>query len=148
MSTVDVFVSFDVEHDTDLYELLLEQSRAPGSGFTICDCSELSTAACLDTESLRRRIREVDQVILICGEHTEESASVSAELAIAQEEETHYFLLWGRRESMCTKPRGAKTAEGMYGWTRQVLRDQMAVKSRKEAADAAAAAVRHAHPKR
>lgn len=148
MSRVHVFVSFDIEHDEDLYELLLAQSRTPSSGFAVSGGSRRSTTACLATESVRRRIREADQVIIICGEHTEASTSVSAELQMAQEEQTPYILLWGRRDSMCTKPSGAKTAEGMYSWTRQILQDQITVTSRKAAADAAAAAVRAAHPKR
>ena len=148
MSGVHVFVSFDIEHDEDLYELLLAQSRSPSSGFAVSGGSRRSTTASLATEGVRRRIREADQVIVICGEHTEASTSVSAELQMAQEEQTPYILLWGRRDSMCTKPSGAKTAEGMYSWTRQVLQDQITFVSRKAAADAAAAAVRDAHPKR
>jgi len=40
----------------------------------------------------RRRIREADQVIVICGRHTETSTCVSAELLIAQEERIPYLL--------------------------------------------------------
>jgi hypothetical protein len=76
-------------------------------------------------EKVRRRIREADEVIVICGEHTEASTSVSAELRIAQEEQKPYFLLWGRRESMCTKPVGAKRDEGMYSWTWEILQNQI-----------------------
>jgi len=148
MSAVQVFVSFDTEHDQDLYELLLEQSKAPGSGFAVASDSRRSTPASLATEGVHRRIAEADQMIVICGEHTEASAVVRDELLIAQERETPYFLLWGRRDSMCTKPSGAKPAEGMYSWTRQILQDQISLTSRKAAADAAAATVRRAHPKR
>jgi hypothetical protein len=31
---------------------------------------------------------------------------------------------------MCTKPVGAKSAEGMYFWSTQVLQDQIAIASR------------------
>ena len=79
---------------------------------------------------MRRRIRNADQVIFICSENTESSASMSTELRIAQQEQTPYFLLWGRREIMCTKPVGAKSAEGMYMWSPQVLQDQIAIASR------------------
>jgi hypothetical protein len=147
MSGVHVFVSFDLEHDEDLYELLLAQSRTPSSGFAVLGSSKRSTPAYLATESVRRQIREADQVIVICGEHTEASACVGAELLVAQEERTPYFLLWGRRDSMCTKPHGAKPAEGMYSWTRQILQDQITFTTRKAAADAAAATVREAHAK-
>lgn len=148
MSKVHVFVSFDLEHDEDLYELLVAQSRTPSSGFAVLGGSKRSTTAYLATESVRRQIREADQVIVICGEHTEASVPVHAELLVALEERTPYFLLWGRRDSMCTKPTGAKPAEGMYSWTREILQDQITFTSRKAAADDAAAAVRDAHPKR
>ena len=55
---------------------------------------------------------------------------MSTEIRIAQQEKTPYFLLWGRREIMCTKPMGAKSAEGMYMWSPQVLQDQIAIASR------------------
>ena len=141
MNDVQVFVSFDLEHDAELYELLLAQSRNPGSGFTVSGRSERSAAADASCDKERRRIREAAQVIIICGEHTETSARVSVELGIAQQEGIPYFLLWGRRNSMCTKPVGAKPAEGMYSWTRQILQDQITFTSRKAAADATAETV-------
>lgn len=137
MTKVQVFASFDTEHDQDLYEQLLEQSRSPSSGFEVTSGSMRTTATRLGSESVRRRIRGVDQVIVICGEHAGASAPMSAELRIAQEEKTPYILLWGRRETMCTKPTGAKTAEGMYRWTRRILQDQILSRSHKATADAA-----------
>jgi hypothetical protein len=147
MGKIQVFVSFDVDHDAELYNLLLAQSRAPGSGFAVSGGSERPSAADVFGEKVRRRIREADQVIVICGQHTEESARVGAELRIAQEERTPYFLLWGRREVMCTKPIGAKTAEGMYSWTRQILEDQLAFTLRSNRADETAEALRSASRK-
>ncbi len=136
MSKIHVFVSFDIEHDGELYELLLAQSGTPSSGFAVLGGSERLSATDVWSERVRCRIREADQVIVICGEHTGASISVSAELRIAQEERTPYFLLWGRREIMCTKPIGAKPAEGMYSWTRQILQDQMTCTLRKARDDA------------
>src|SRR5262245_6472251 len=135
MSSIHVFVSFDVEHDGDLYELLLAQSRTPGSVFAVLGGSERLPSEA-GSEKMRRRIREADQVIVICGAHTGEATRVSAELLVAQEERTPYFMLWGRRETMCTKPSAAKASEGMYSWTRQTLEDQMILTSRKATADA------------
>ena len=148
MSKIHVFVSFDVEHDGELYELLLAQSRSPSSGFTVSGGSERSADTEAGSERLRRRIREADQVIIICGRHTDASTRMRAELLIAQEERTPYILLWGRRELMCTKPIGAKPAEGMYSWTRQILQDQIALTSRKAQSDAAVEAVRDATRRR
>jgi hypothetical protein len=144
MSKIPVFVSFDIEHDGELYELLLAQSRTSNSGFAVLGGSDRSMATDVWIERVRRRIREADQVIVICGEHTESSTRVSAELRIAQQERTPYILLWGRREMMCTKPIGAKPAEGMYSWTPQILEGQITLAVRKARADATAQAVRDA----
>lgn len=142
MSTAQIFVSFDVEHDGDLYERLLAQSRIPSSGFAVSGGSSRSSVAGAAGTDLRRRISEADQVIVICGEHTEGSTRMGAELRIAQEEGKPYFLLWGRRETMCTKPIGARRLEGMYSWTRHVVQDQITLMLRKAAADQVALSVR------
>jgi len=147
MSNVHVFVSFDTEHDTDLFEQLLEQSQNSGSGYSVLGKSERPKAANASGDKERRQIREADQVIIICGEHTESSIPVSVELGIAQQEGTPYFLLWGRRDLMCTKPVGAKAAEGMYSWTPQILQDQIAYTVRKARSDATAETLRTVRPK-
>jgi hypothetical protein len=144
MRKIHVFVSFDVEHDRELYERLLAQSRVPRSGFEVVGASESATTAQAQSDRTRARIRKADQVLVICGEHTEASVGMGAELGIAQQEQTPYILLWGRREIMCTKPIGAQSLEGMYSWTRQILLDQMAFACRKAAADATAENLRAA----
>jgi hypothetical protein len=125
MANVRVFMSYDLENDEDLHDLLLAQSRRPSSGFEISARSDAATATDRWGERVRRRICGADEVIVICGEHTEASPRVSAELRIAQEEHKPYFLLWGRRERMCTKPVGAKPNEGMYSWTWEILQNQI-----------------------
>ena len=144
-SKIRVFVSFDIENDGELYKQLRVQSKS--SGFAVSGGSERVTSMDVWSESVRRRIRDADQMIIICGEHTRASTSVSAELRIAREEGTPYFLLWGRREIMCTKPVGAKPVEGMYSWTQQILQDQIAINSRKVRADAKAEIARAANRK-
>jgi hypothetical protein len=76
-------------------------------------------------ERVRRQISRADEVIVICGEHTASSVRVSAELRLAQEEQKPYFLLWGRRERMCTRPVGSKRDDSMYSWTWEILQDQI-----------------------
>jgi hypothetical protein len=142
MSKPQVFVSFDMEHDGELFEQLRAESNS--SGFAVLGCSERLSATDVWSERVRQQIHEADQVIFICSEHTEASVSMSAELRIAQQEGTPYFLLWGRREIMCTKPVGAKTAEGMYSWTPQILRDQIVFTSRSTRSDAMAETLRSA----
>jgi hypothetical protein len=125
MGNVRVFMSFDLDHDEDLHDRLVEESGRQASGFEISARSEARTMTDRWEEKVRRRICEADEVIVICGEHTAESVRMSAELRIAQEEQKPYFLLWGRRESMCTKPVGCKRDEGMYSWTWEILQSQI-----------------------
>jgi hypothetical protein len=136
MNQIQVFVSFDIEHDRELFEELRTQSSS--FGFAVSGGSERHAATDVWSEKARRRIRSADQVIFICSKHTESSASMSAEIRIAQQEQTPYFLLWGRRGIMCTKPVGAKSAEGMYIWSPQVLQDQIAITARSNHTDAIA----------
>jgi len=125
MPNVRIFMSFDRENDEDLHDLLLEQSRRQSSGFEISARSEAATMTDRWDEKVRRQISQVDEVIVICGEHTAASVRVNAELRIAQEEQKPYFLLWGRRERMCTKPAGSKRDDSMYSWTWEILQDQI-----------------------
>lgn len=142
MNKISVTVSLDPEHDSDLYALLVAQSEAPGAGFSVAGCSETFTATDVWTARARRRIHRADQLIVICGEHTDDSMSVFSEVRIAQEEGTPYFLLWGRRETMCTKPAGAKPAEGIYGWTPEIIEEQIALIGRAAQRQAAARALK------
>ena len=125
MANTRIFMSYDLENDEDLHDLLLEQSLRPSAPFEISARSDAGATADRWDEKVRRRICEADEVIVICGEHTESSPHVSAELRIAQEEQKPYFLLWGRRESMCTKPTTAKPKEAMYSWTWEILQNQI-----------------------
>ena len=140
-----VYVSFDIEHDGELYERLLAQLAK--AGFSVSGRSESRCATELWDTRVRQRIREADQVIVICGEHTGASQRMEVELRIAQEERTPYFLLWGRREASCKKPSGAKAADGMYRWTREILQDQVDGGQRRARALAAREHAVHTHRK-
>ncbi len=122
---IHIFVSYDLDHDTDLCDLLLEQSSISSLGFEVSGRSRARSVNDPPGEGVRRQIREADEVIVICGEHTGDSLRVDAELRMAQEEQKPYFLLWGRRERMCTKPPSAKRDEGMYCWTSEILQSQL-----------------------
>jgi hypothetical protein len=143
---VRIFVIFDTEHDADLYALLRAQSHSPGCEFTVMGGSERPSHTELGRARVRSRIREADQVIIICGEHTEASPDIHAELLIAIDEEKPHCLLWGRREVMCTKPIGATRAEGIYSWTRQTLHDQISFNLRQASTEAHAKSLRRVSP--
>ena len=121
-----VFVSFDERYDRDLYDLFVEQSSRPGSSFEIVRDASSAMRTKGWSEHPRSSISAADEVIVLCGEHTDESLRVSAELEIAREEEKPYLLVWGRRDVMCTKPDSARPTDGMYSWTRNILEQQTA----------------------
>jgi hypothetical protein len=121
MTTVRIFMSFDRDNDRDLHDRLVEDAQRGGSGFEIAARSGGGSMSDRWSAGTRRRISEADEVIVICGEHTEASSRIAEELRMAQEEDKPYLLLWGRRDSMCQKPRGARAGDGMYRWTPDTL---------------------------
>jgi hypothetical protein len=119
-----VFLSFDLDHDRDLHDRLLAEADGRTS-FAISDQSESGAITPSWTERVRKRISESDEVVIICGEHSHKSSRMSAELRIAQEVKKPYVLLWGRRQQMCKKPKSARSGDGMYLWTPEILEDQI-----------------------
>lgn len=124
-SKVRIFVSYDREHDEDLLDRLVEQASKATSGFEISGQSTPRSPTDHWDTRLRHSIQEADQLIVICGEHTEISGRMGAELRIAQEEDRAYVLLWGRRETMCKRPATARPADSMYSWTAEILESQI-----------------------
>ena len=131
MSTLRVFASFDVDHDLDLEARLSEESQGSGLGITVAERSVTGNVTDRWHAEVRRRIRSVDQIIVLCGEHTRDSPRMSSELRIAQEEEKPCLFLWGRRERMCTLPAGARRDEAMYSWNWETLQEQVLRTARK-----------------
>jgi hypothetical protein len=76
--------------------------------------------------AVRRQVREADQIVVICGEHTGEASRVVAEVEIAHEEDKPCLFLWGRREQMCTMPPNAARTASMYSWTWDILVQRIA----------------------
>ena len=84
------------------------------------EITDMSIKEAIDTNwkaNARTRIKGCDVVAVICGKHTNEATGVSAEVSIAQEEGIPYFLLHGRANEVCKKPRAAKTSDKIYNWT-------------------------------
>lgn len=115
-SKVRVFISFDYDHDLDLKNALVGQSRLDDSPFEIADWSIKEPSAGWKEEA-RRRIRACDQVIVICGAYTATATGVSEELRIARSEAKPYFLLCGRADGRCKKPMAALPSDKIYEWT-------------------------------
>lgn len=112
-----VFTSFDFDHDEDLRNLLIGQSRNPDSPFELSDWSVKEPMTGDWKARVRTRIKKCELMIVICGQYTSSATGVSTELEIAQEELLPYFLLWGRSDKQCTKPKSAKESDKIYKWT-------------------------------
>jgi hypothetical protein len=117
MAKARVFISFDYDHDLDLKNLLVGQSKNDDSPFELADWSVKEAISEEWKKKVRTRIKSVDQVIVMCGEHTDTATGVSIELTIAQEEGIPYFLLHGRSSKTCKKPKSAQSTDTMYKWT-------------------------------
>jgi len=111
------FISFDFDHDEDLRNLLAGQAKHPDTPFEIRDRSIKEHLSGDWKESVRRRMDNVDLVIVLCGENTHEAQGVAVELAIARQASKPYFLLWGRNGAICTKPTTALPTDKVYKWT-------------------------------
>jgi hypothetical protein len=115
------FLIFDRNCDGDLRNEMMEQAGREELPFSIVGESMDDRLDPRRDERLRTQIREADQVVVICGQHTAASAAVGAEFQIALEEDKPYLLIWGRRNTACTKPAGAKPGDGMYKWALDIL---------------------------
>ena len=112
-----VFTSFDFEHDEKLREFLVGQSRNPRSPFEIADWSLKEALPGDWKEKVRSRIRSVDVVLVICGEHTDRATGVSAEVRIAREEGKPVYFIEGRKNKDCKLPQAALPTDQMVDWT-------------------------------
>ena len=145
MTDVRIYMSYDLEHDRDLHDRLEKQARGPAP-FVIASRSESGEMTEAWSERVRGCIAASDEVVVICGEHTDESPQVSAELKIAQEQHKPYVLLWGRRDSMCKKPKGARPDDGMYLWTPSMLEHQLAFSLRRSREPEVPASMKRQYP--
>lgn len=121
-----VFISFDYDHDEDVKTLLAGQAKLNDSPFDFTDASVKEHLTGDWKEKVRRRMDNIDVVIVLCGEHTHKASGVAAELTIAQEEEKRYFLLAAYSDKTCTKPTSAKSDDKVYKWTWPNLKELIA----------------------
>lgn len=111
------FISFDYDHDEELKQALIGQSKNPDSPFSINDMSIKQAIDGNWKYYARQKIKQCDVVIVICGKYTNTARGVTAELSITQEEKIPYFLLYGRADGNVVKPLGAYASDKIYKWT-------------------------------
>ena len=119
--TKKVFVSYDYDHDLDLKNLLVGQARHKDTPFFVEDWSVKYASRGWKSDA-RSRINRASQVIVICGRHTNKAVGVSAEVEIARETGTPYYLLCGRKSGSVRRPQGTRFWETVYPWTWENLR--------------------------
>jgi hypothetical protein len=112
-----VFISFDVDHDADAKMLLAGQAQLPDSPFDFRDASVQDHLPGDWKEKVRRRMLNVDIVIILCGTMTHTATGVAHELEIAREKGVTYFLLAAYSDKGCTKPSNAWETDKLYKWT-------------------------------
>ena len=126
MAKQRVFISFDYDNDEDIKIMLAGQAKLDDSPFDFIDASVKEPLVGDWKEKVKGRIGNCDQVIVLCGTSTDTANGVSTELEIAQELETPYFLLWGRLDETCVKPKLAKNEDKIYKWTWDNLKNLLA----------------------
>jgi hypothetical protein len=117
MAKKRVFISFDYDHDADAKMLLAGQAKHPDSPFDFTDGSVKDHLTGDWKEKVRRRMDNVDVVIVLCGERTHTAAGVAAELSIARERGRPYFRVAASADKQCTRPNSALPGDKVYRWT-------------------------------
>ncbi len=126
MAKKRVFISFDYDHDEILRTFVTGQAKHEDTPFEFTDWSIKEPLTGNWKDKARSRIKGVNVVAVICGEHTDTATGVSAELRIAQEEMVPYFLLQGYADKTCKKPTAAKDSDKLYRWTWDNLKSLIA----------------------
>lgn len=112
-----VFISFDYDNDEGAKTMLAGQAKLDDSPFDFKDASVKDHLTGDWKEKVKRRMDNVDVVIVLCGQKTDKAAGVAAELTIAKEKKKEYFLLAAYSDKTCTKPTSASSSDKLYNWT-------------------------------
>ncbi|MCH7548608.1 MAG: hypothetical protein IH969_03565 [Candidatus Krumholzibacteriota bacterium] len=113
----DVFLSFDLENDDALRELLFDEANQPNFPLNFKAWSEKGAAE----DVVREKIRSCDRVLVMCGEMTFQKGNVDREFVIAKEEGKPYHLIQGRKGRLCSPPPSADPSDHMHEWSWEVL---------------------------
>jgi len=116
------FISFDYDHDEGAKIMLAGQAKLPDTPFDFTDASVKEHLTGDWEAKVRRRMDDVDLVIVLCGEWTHTAQGVARELAIARDKNKPYFLLAAYSNKTCTKPTSALADDKVYRWTWENLK--------------------------
>lgn len=117
-----IYISFDYDNDKEIKQTLISQANLKNSPLEIIDFSiEYSIESKWKLEA-RRRIKQCDNMIVLCGLYTDKAAGVTAEISIAREEKIRYILIDGRK-GKGVKPRGSLTSDWLHKWKWKKLKE-------------------------
>ena len=116
------FISFDYDNDEVVRIYLSGQAKSLDSPFDFKDNSVRDHLTGDWQQKVRRRMDNIDVVIVLCGTKTHTAKGVAAELQIAKDLNKPYFLLKAYKDKDCTKPTTASTSDKMYNWTWENLK--------------------------
>lgn len=122
MANKRAFISFDYDHDEGAKIMLAGQARLPDTPFDFTDASVKEHLTGDWEAKVRRRMDNIDVVIVLCGEWTHTAQGVAKELTIARERYKPYFLLAAYSDKNCTKPVSASMDDKVYRWTWENLK--------------------------
>ena len=117
MTKKRAFISFDIDNDLGTKTMLAGQAKLPDSPFDFKDASVKSHLTGDWKEKVRRRMYNIDVVIILCGTKTHTATGVAAELEIAKKQNKSYFLLAAYPDKHCTKPTTASSQDKVYKWS-------------------------------
>ncbi len=117
MAKKRVFISFDIDHDELTKQALAAQADLADSPFDFKDASVKEHLTGDWKEKVKRRMDNIDVVVVLCGTQTHTASGVAAEVTIAQEKDMDYFLLAAHKDKTCKKPTSAKSSDTVYKWT-------------------------------
>jgi len=113
----DSGISFDYDNDEGAKTMLAGEAKLEDSPFDFKDASVKEHLTGDWKEKVKRRMDNIDVVIVLCGQKTDKAAGVAAELTIAREKDKDYFLLSAYSDKTCTKPTSASSTDKLYKWT-------------------------------
>lgn len=96
MAKTKVFVSYDYEHDSDMKNRLIAESKRSDSPFSINDLS-LSEKVTGWQQKARTAIDKCDVFVVLLGENTHQASGVRREVRMARQIDKNRFQLRKQR---------------------------------------------------
>lgn len=121
MAKTKVFISYDYDHDAQLKDTLIGQSKQQDSPFSINDKS-LQQATPEWQQKARAAIEDCDVFIVLLGEHTHQAQGVRREVKMAKQIGKKRFQL--RKKGHCPTP--IEDAGEVVAWKWKNLKKRLA----------------------